>query len=686
MGFLKLFKKKDKKNSSNTANNNSNDNINSKSTVTNNNNTNDNTTTINNNNSTSQTDLNQQFYNSNNSSNNNYYNNNNNNDTIEDFNTYRSPYDNYNNNDNNNQRNVSTNTAQSTSTSTTNLSNKSNTPSTSRKTSTKRDRTSKRLSILRKPSFNYDAPIESNTNQINSNKVTDLPEELLPVVTLINHQQSRSYFKGNSYYYDSTQSINQQQRESTPLSNLNNIDSTSFNWVSAYIELNGNDISVEVDNNPTTIINICDCELTYNKNEKMLTIFITNQSLMYFQFNTLNELNIFYSSLLLCKFEYQQLQEAYTGALLSSQAIHFSDIRTLLSPNNKHVKEEWCVIRFPFLNDKWIRCYIVILPNNKIEIYTHSSKSKKYLLSTITNGSSCYTIYPNDPSQIQNNSLLRLFANCYINSDLLTIILNDDTISSINENISLKGKKSNSRSNSRSRSRTNSLSKRLSVSSLRSSRSRDSNLSSSNDNNSNFSSIPPPLQQHQRISSLDTTISDSSFNNSKTPKKLSKKSIAKTHLIYIIPESHASVKPCEIMLRMLIPILNTFKLYGRPTKFISSRTDKNSLLFGLPQLPNTFYLNEKSSIDLINLNIDNSLNENWNSNDWNSIFKELLSALLSKGWKGGSYKGDLVNMNFSLDLNRSPNQFDFDQDNYDPMEDFVGGAASSVNRSVSINE
>lgn len=669
MGFLKLFKKKDRKNSSN-------ENINSTSTVSNDNNIDSNNTNKN----ISQTNLAQQsFYNSNNPLNNN-------NDTIEDFNTYRSPYDNNNNTTTNtatNQRNFSTNTAQSTSTSTTNLSNNSNTPLTSRQSTSKKDKASKRLSILRKPSFNYDAPIKSNTNQINSNKVTDLPEELLPVVTLINHQQSRSYFKGNSYYYDSTQSINQQLND---LTNLNNSDSKSFNWVSAYIELNGNDISVEVDNNPTTIINICDCELNYNKNEIILTIFITNQSLMYFQFNTLNELNIFYSSLLLCKFEYQQLQEAYTGALLSSQAIHFSDIRTLLSPNNKHVKEDWCVIRFPFLNDKWIRCYIVILPNNKIEIYTHSSKSKKYLLSTITNGLSCYTIYPNDPSQIQNNSLLRLFANCYINSDLLTTILNDDTISSTDENISLKNKKSNSRSNSRSRSRTNSLNKRLSVASLRSSRSRDSNLSSTNDNNSNFSSIPPPLQQHQRISSLDTTVSSSSFNNSKTPKKLSKKSISKTHLIYIIPESHASVKPCEIMLRMLIPILNTYKLYGRPTKFISSRTDKNSLLFGLPQLPNTFYLNEKSSIDLINLNIDNSLNENWNSNDWNSIFKELLSALLSKGWKGGSYKGDLVNMNFSLNNNRSPNQFDFDQDNYDPMEDFVGGASSSVNRSVSINE
>lgn len=555
--------------------------------------------------------------------------------------------------------------------------------------SLKKDNTAKRKSsfgILRKPSFNHSAPITENNTPINAHKVSDLPDELLPVVTLINHQQSRSYFKGNSFFYDSTQAqpilnpVELVSNATTPVS----LSTASFNWAPAYVELNGNDITVELENSPTTIINICDCELTYNGDDIILTVLITNHSLMYFQFNTLDELNSFYSAVLLCKFEYQQLQEAYTGALLSSQAIHFSDIRTLLSPHNKNVKEEWCVVRFPFLNDKWIRCYLVVQPHNKIEIYTHSSKARKYLLSTITNGLSCYTIYPNDPSQVQNNSLLRLYANCYINSDLLEVILNDDTISSTDENISLMNKKSvktrSSRSRSNSRSRNNSFNRRLSQVSLRSSRSHDSNLSSSNES-SNLSSSH---QHHQRISSVDTTISDSSFTNAKTPKKLSKKSIAKTHLIYIIPESHASVKPCEISLRLLIPILNSYKLYGRPAKFISSRTDKNSLLFGLPQLPNTYYLNEKSSLDLINLNIGNSLREKWSAHDWYMIYKELMSALLSKGWKGGSYQGDLVNMNFSLDMDRSPSQFDFEDDTYDPMEDFVAAASSSANRSVSV--
>lgn len=524
--------------------------------------------------------------------------------------------------------------------------------------------------ILRKPSFNFDSKVVPNTEKIQSGKITDLPEELLPAVTLINHQQSRCYFKGNSFYHDSTQ---QPPTTATTVATATATTSDAFHWSPAYLELNGNDITVEIVDMPPTIINICDCELNYSKSEVLLTVTVTNTSVIYFQFNTIDELDNFHAAILLCKFEYQQLQEAYTGALLSSQAIRFSDIKTLLSPNNKHIKEEWCVIRFPFLNDKWIRCLLVVKPNNKIEIYTHSSKSKKYLLSTINNGQSFYTIYPNDPSKIQSSSLLRLNGHCYINSDLLEVILNDDAFSSSNtENLSVRSKRSlRSKSKSKLKTRSSSLSKRLSMSSAISSSSTDSG------------SIFPPntrQHQHQRVSSVDTTVSDSSFNNSKTPKKLSKKSIVKTQLVYIIPESHASVNPCEIMLRLLIPVLNSFSLYGRPQKFISSRSDKSSLLFGLPQLPNTYYLNTKAAQDLVSLNVDNSIRESWTPQGWNMLFKELMSTLMEKGWKGGSYQGDLAHLNLSLNRER-----DLSNAEYDPMEDFIERASNDHRMSTSVS-
>ncbi|TID13293.1 hypothetical protein CANINC_004979 [Pichia inconspicua] len=486
------------------------------------------------------------------------------------------------------------------------------------------------FSLLKKPSFGtIDTSISHHTNkEIRAKRVTDLPEELMPVVTLINHQQSRVYYKGHAYFNHAS-------------NNLNN-----YQWTPAYVELSGSDINVQVEGNPNTFINVCDCELSFSKAENTLSISVTNESVLTFKFNTLEEVVAFYSAVLLCKFEYQQLQEAYTGALLSSQAIHFSDIKTLLSPSNKNVKEEWTVIRFPFFNDKCIRAYIVIKPNNKVEIYTSSSKAKKHLLATITNGQSAYTIYSNDPSQIQNNSLLRIYGNCYINSDLLEAVVSNDDIDSI------RSKKM--------RSRTSSLSKRLSMTSLRS------------DDNSRAQNM------HKRTNSNDTTLSNNSFNNSKTPKKLMKKNLTFTQLVYIIPESHASVRPVEIMLRMLIPVLNSFSLYGRPTKFISSRTDPNSLLFGLPQLPNTYYLNTKSANDLVSLNLDHSISEAWTSSDWNYVFKELLGTLMEKGWKGGAFVGDVANLNITLkNKHETPS--------YDPMEDFAD-RSSSANRSMSVPE
>ncbi|ONH73689.1 Protein SKG3 [Pichia kudriavzevii] len=483
-----------------------------------------------------------------------------------------------------------------------------------------------------------------------------IPEELLPVITLINHQQTRKYYSGSALYSEDAQ-----------------------NWNEAAFDLVGNDISIHSDLEDPIIINICDCEVSLDsQNPLLFSISITNKSVIFFQLHSEHEVPSFYSAILLCKFEYQHLQQAYTGALLSSQAIHYSDIKTLLSPNNKNIKEEWCVVRFPFLNDKWVRCLVVVKPNNKVEIYSSSSKTKKCLLATINNGISTYTIYPNDPSQILNNSLLRVYAHTYINESLLNSILNDDTKSSLNTDSII----SKPKSKSRSRANSFTITKRLSSLSLRSQDSAPlSSTPSGTPSIISRSNSRSNSRNHRRLLSvdtslsIDTTVSDSSFSNSKVPKKLHKKSILKTHLVYLIPESHPSVKPCEIMLRLLIPLLNSFTLYGRPAKFISSKTDKNSLLFGLPQLPNTYYLSTSSAEQLVRLNMDNAKRENWTSSDWILILKELLGKLMENGWTGGSYVGDLGALNVNLPANRGN---DNRLPSYDPMEDFIDRSSTAT--------
>lgn len=429
-------------------------------------------------------------------------------------------------------------------------------------------------------------PSSSSTGKKNDGKQKgigkpEVSDELLPIVTLMNHQQQRDYYIGDVQYIDQSG------------------DSNQVDWVNTQVSLKGSNLTI-LDLVKPLYINICDCELNVQGLE--VYVIITEHSQVAFRFESEGELVDFYSSILLSKFEYTQLQEAYTGALLSSEAIHFSDIRTLLDPNNRrHSKEEWCVLRFPYLNGKWIRCLVVIKPT-KIEIYLNGSKSKKHLLATIIEGKTIHGVYSGHTSTIKDNSLIRVWGDCYIDVDLLNKLLNDGIDNKSLTNI-----------------RRNSLTKKLSMGSLRS---HDSSSSSNASKQQN-------TQQHRRVQSIDTQISDTSFS-SKTPKKLVKRDIVQTHLMYIIPETHGGVKPVEIMLRMVIPMMNTFELYGRPEKFISSRDEKESLLFGLPQLPTTQYLSSTSARDLVGINLENSLKENWAIFDWNMVFKELVNIVMER--------------------------------------------------------
>ncbi|KAK9453975.1 hypothetical protein V1511DRAFT_461360, partial [Dipodascopsis uninucleata] len=60
--------------------------------------------------------------------------------------------------------------------------------------------------------------------------------------------------------------------------------------------------------------------------------------------------------------------------------------------------------------------------------------------------------------------------------------------------------------------------------------------------------------------------------------------------IFIMPELHPSVPGFETLIRFLIPTLDSFNLYGRPSRFIADKFDMRSLMFGLPDPPSTRYV------------------------------------------------------------------------------------------------
>ncbi|KAI0461681.1 hypothetical protein LJB42_004754 [Komagataella kurtzmanii] len=465
--------------------------------------------------------------------------------------------------------------------------------------------------------------------------VDKLPREMLPIVTLIHAQQARIYVEGLVKVPDNPD---------LSISNDSLLDLPD-SWRIVSSKLSGTELSfwgmnqdgsLATTNDPEDdevglfkpiYANIVDAAFSLDVSRLIIKITLSLQRELQLRCANINDLKLFYSSLLLARFEYQQMQKAFTGALLSAKAVNFSDIKVLLAPENKFVKEEWTTIRFPWLNAKWLRCYISVIPGEsvsfpslkfkdkekvnkdkpgKIEIYISSRKGKKNLLATIFNGRSCFSIYPEVPEFIDSNSLIRIEGEVLVNETLLDKLLNQDLDGLL----------------SRSSSQTK-LNKRSSTGSL--------------------SSFKNPFRSNSLTSTGHSRLRSSSVNsvesNGSSICLPANSKVCRTNFVYIIPETHHGVPDSETMIRLLIPIFNVFKLYGRPQKFLSSRDNKQSLLFGLPQLPHTQYLDSESSYQLVDLNLENSIKEKWALFDWTQVFQEMCSYRISQGIKGS---GSLV--------------------------------------------
>ncbi|KAL6947359.1 hypothetical protein ACO0QE_002242 [Hanseniaspora vineae] len=112
--------------------------------------------------------------------------------------------------------------------------------------------------------------------------------------------------------------------------------------------------------------------------------------------------------------------------------------------------------------------------------------------------------------------------------------------------------------------------------------------------------------------------------------------------IFIMPEKHFAVAGYDTIIRFLVPMLNAFYLYGRPKRLISTKDDPNSLLFGLPTLPEIHYLQVKDLLPLMEQNIS----ESWSNKVWKRQIKKLLLTKLRTGYSGcgsaSGYSGALI--------------------------------------------
>lgn len=112
--------------------------------------------------------------------------------------------------------------------------------------------------------------------------------------------------------------------------------------------------------------------------------------------------------------------------------------------------------------------------------------------------------------------------------------------------------------------------------------------------------------------------------------KFEKKEAAQEKDVFIMPEKHQAVPSYDTIIRFLIPAMDTFKLYGRPEKLLSSKNDPHSLLFGLPVLPHIYYLEVEDLYPLTN----SVSSLRWSKNEWRERISDILQTKLSQGYSG----------------------------------------------------
>lgn len=481
----------------------------------------------------------------------------------------------------------------------------------------------------------------SGQELLRSNKAVmdNLPPELAPIVTLINAQKLRTYAVGTF---------------SVPA-----IDEHGHRvWIEVEGKLTGNELAIwrpsdeeflvdMADEFKPRYINLTDAKLEWgasSSGDYDLKILQHFNELFLIKFNNPQDLYIWSAAICLSNYEYTSLNEAYTAVMLLLKGSKLSDIHILLSQRKRFAKNEWCDIRIPQISSKWLRVYVSIIPlegkkkNGRIEVYLNEKTNKKNLILYVNRLHDIYNIYPELPSMIDLNSIMKLDGEVFINKSYESFFEHENGASNTlyppPSRASSFAFKSHLRSNSSS-----------SLSSQNGHAHRA--LSHSSTTNSFFNNAPSPKQEPspQLPSSPTSQHGMPSLSSSFFKKEASK--FAQTNCMYLMPVHHASVPAIETMIRNFIEIIDAFKLYGRPSHLISDKFNKLSMLFGLPSLPHYKYLSMAEAVELTKLSYDMASRENWENYDWRCVYKDFLNAKQQKnGFKG---HGDILKLYKTFD-------------------------------------
>ncbi|CCK70710.1 Caf120p KNAG_0F00400 [Huiozyma naganishii CBS 8797] len=149
--------------------------------------------------------------------------------------------------------------------------------------------------------------------------------------------------------------------------------------------------------------------------DNVLVASTTLKNRYFLQFSNKESFSQWTAAIRLSVYEYRALQEAYTGAFISSRGARLSDIRVLLTAT-KYKYEDWVSVRFG-TGMPWKRCYAVIAQKKdkkkgstgEINFYESDKKIKKAKsMTTVTGAKAVYAVYPSSPQLIDSSTILKL--------------------------------------------------------------------------------------------------------------------------------------------------------------------------------------------------------------------------------------------------------------------------------------
>ena len=487
----------------------------------------------------------------------------------------------------------------------------------------------------------------------------NLPPQLAPIVNLINCQKLRTYAIGTFLVAGS--------------------HNNEKIWIEVEAKLTGNELAIWRPSHDDDVvietgfdefrpkyINLVDSKFEVmradkNSHEIKFSVDYQSENNIAVRFESSHDLNKWVSAILLAKFEYISLNEAYTAVILSLKGAKLSDIHVLLAPKQRFIKHEWINLRLPQISNKWLKVYMLIHPGDskhlgKIEIYKNDKVQKKNLVAYIPNLSNIYNVYPEQSNMIDFNSIMKLNGEVYVNKqfEYLFQVGSDEHMRPPSQTFSIQKSDSfHSLTNFKSPTSTPML--------LSPTHSRN-HSGSFQTASSFFNNAPSPstkdlhdaLSQPPKIGGRLRSLSQGSKSHENhTTRSRSSSFVNKnldqfvtTEYVYIMPITHPGVPVIETMIRNLIPIIDAYKMYGRPQHLNSDKTNPESFLFGLPSLPHFQYLSSREASELVSKNLQTSVRDNWNETKWREVFKKYLDPKMKGGFKG---HGDIVDLYSSLD-------------------------------------